>query len=174
MYGILCIGCWYESVFVLPFCCLFLFFLLVLKSLRMMFISVAEVFSGGVLWKWLVCEIVSWVSWKEPAIVRISSDHCLLTHSALTFPIVNVRYTTVSYEHSGSGIGNFNSFVLTGNSSSRETKRQTENDGKTTLKSGLALNGISYYGKLRTARSGGSWLYKSTVVPQRSARPRDR
>ena len=32
------------------------------------------------------------------------------------------------------------------------------NDGKTTSKSGLALNGISYYGKLRTARSGGSWL----------------
>ena len=32
------------------------------------------------------------------------------------------------------------------------------NDRKTTSKSGLALNGISYYGKLRTARSGGSWL----------------
>ena len=32
------------------------------------------------------------------------------------------------------------------------------NDGKTTSKSGLALNGISYYGKPRTARSGGSWL----------------
>ena len=32
------------------------------------------------------------------------------------------------------------------------------NDGKTTSKSGLALNGICYYGKLRTARSGGSWL----------------
>ena len=27
------------------------------------------------------------------------------------------------------------------------------NDGKTTSKGGLALNGISYYGKLRTARS---------------------
>ena len=33
-----------------------------------------------------------------------------------------------------------------------------ENDGKTTSKSGLALNGISYCGKPRTARSGGSWL----------------
>ena len=32
------------------------------------------------------------------------------------------------------------------------------NDGKTTSKSGLALNGIFYYGKPRTARSGGSWL----------------
>ena len=32
------------------------------------------------------------------------------------------------------------------------------NDGKTTSKSGPALNGISYYGKPRTARSGGSWL----------------
>ena len=32
------------------------------------------------------------------------------------------------------------------------------NDGKTTSKSGLALNGISYYGKPRTERSGGSWL----------------
>ena len=31
-------------------------------------------------------------------------------------------------------------------------------DGKTTSKSGLALNGTSYYGKLRIARSGGSWL----------------
>ena len=33
-----------------------------------------------------------------------------------------------------------------------------ENYGKTTSESGLALNGISYYGKLRTARSGGRWL----------------
>ena len=33
-----------------------------------------------------------------------------------------------------------------------------ENDGKTTSKSGLALNGTSYYGKPRTVRSGGSWL----------------
>ena len=32
------------------------------------------------------------------------------------------------------------------------------NDGKTTSKSGLALNGIYYYRKLRTSRSGGSWL----------------
>ena len=32
------------------------------------------------------------------------------------------------------------------------------NDGKTTSKSGLALNGIYYYGKPRTARSGGNWL----------------
>ena len=32
------------------------------------------------------------------------------------------------------------------------------NDGRTTSKSGLALNGTLYYGKLRTARSGGSWL----------------
>ena len=32
------------------------------------------------------------------------------------------------------------------------------NDGKTTSKSGLAFNGIYYYGKPRTARSGGSWL----------------
>ena len=32
------------------------------------------------------------------------------------------------------------------------------NDGKTTSKSGLALSGLSYYGKLGSARSGGSWL----------------
>ena len=32
------------------------------------------------------------------------------------------------------------------------------NDGKITSKSVLALNGITYNGKLRTARSGGSWL----------------
>ena len=31
-------------------------------------------------------------------------------------------------------------------------------DGKTTSKSGLALTGTSHYGKLRTARSGGSGL----------------
>ena len=35
---------------------------------------------------------------------------------------------------------------------------QRGNDGKTTSKSGLALNGINYYGKLRTARSEESWL----------------
>ena len=34
------------------------------------------------------------------------------------------------------------------------------NDGKTTSKSGLALNGTAYCGKLKTARSGGSWVYK--------------
>ena len=33
-----------------------------------------------------------------------------------------------------------------------------ENDGKTVSESGLVLNGISYCGKLRTVRSGGSWL----------------
>ena len=32
------------------------------------------------------------------------------------------------------------------------------NDGKTTSRSGLALNGTLYYGNPRTARSGGSWL----------------
>ena len=32
------------------------------------------------------------------------------------------------------------------------------NNGKTTSKSGLAFNVIYYYGKPRTARSGGSWL----------------
>ena len=79
--------------------------------------------------------------------------------------------------------------MASGNSSRRETKRQTEetmgrqhqrvdwprlshreqfkegdeeadrgNDGKITSKSGLALNGISHYGKPRTGSSGGSWL----------------
>ena len=37
-------------------------------------------------------------------------------------------------------------------------RRGRGNNGKTTSKSGLALNGIHYYGKSRTARSGGSWL----------------
>ena len=48
----------------------------------------------------------------------------------------------------------------TGNSSRRKTIEEAErrNDGKTTSKSGLALNGTSCYGKLRTSRSGGSWL----------------
>ena len=39
------------------------------------------------------------------------------------------------------------------------------NDGKTTSKSGLALNGIYFYGKLRTARSGGSWLQNLQWCP---------
>ena len=45
-----------------------------------------------------------------------------------------------------------------------KTKRQTEetmedreNDWKKTSGSGLALNGTSYCGKLRTTESGGSW-----------------
>ena len=32
------------------------------------------------------------------------------------------------------------------------------NDGKTKSESGLALNRTPYYGKPRTATSGGSWL----------------
>ena len=39
------------------------------------------------------------------------------------------------------------------------------NDGKTTSKSGLALNGIYYYGKPRTVRRGGSWLYTLQWCP---------
>ena len=39
-----------------------------------------------------------------------------------------------------------------------DEKADRENDGKTTSKNGLAMSGISYYGKLRTARSGGSWM----------------
>ena len=38
----------------------------------------------------------------------------------------------------------------------RDEEANRGNDGKTTSKSGLALNGISYYGELKTARSGGS------------------
>ena len=47
------------------------------------------------------------------------------------------------------------------------------NYGKTTSKSGLAFNGIYFYGKPRTAE----WtmlVVKSIVVPQRSAELRDR
>ena len=40
----------------------------------------------------------------------------------------------------------------------RDEEADRGNDGKTTSKSGLALNGISYYEKPRTARSGESWL----------------
>ena len=39
------------------------------------------------------------------------------------------------------------------------------NDGKTTSKSGLALNKIHYYGKPKTARSGGSWLQNLQWCP---------
>ena len=43
---------------------------------------------------------------------------------------------------------------------SREEDEEADsgNDGKTTSDSVLSLDGISYYGKLRRARSGGSWL----------------
>ena len=40
----------------------------------------------------------------------------------------------------------------------RDKEADRGNDGKTTSKSGLALNGIYCYGKPRTARCGGSWL----------------
>ena len=40
------------------------------------------------------------------------------------------------------------------------------NDGKTTSKSGLTLNGISYYGKPRKREEWGKLVAKSTVVPQ--------
>ena len=56
----------------------------------------------------------------------------------------------------------------------RRSRQSRGNDGKTTSKSGLALKGTAFYGKLRTTRSGGNWLVKSTVVPQRSARLRGR
>ena len=56
----------------------------------------------------------------------------------------------------------------------RETKRQTEGNDEKTSKSSLALNRISYSGKPRTARSGGKLVVKFTMVPQRSARLRDR
>ena len=36
-----------------------------------------------------------------------------------------------------------------------DEEEHRENDGKTTSESGLALNGTSHCGKLRTARSGG-------------------
>ena len=39
------------------------------------------------------------------------------------------------------------------------------NDGKATSMSGLALNGIYYCGKPRTARSGGSWLQNLQWCP---------
>ena len=48
------------------------------------------------------------------------------------------------------------------------------NDGKTTSKSGLTLNGISYYKKPTNLEECKELVVKSTVVPQRSARLRDR
>ena len=55
-----------------------------------------------------------------------------------------------------------------------ETKTDRGNDGKTTSKSGVALNGIYCYGKLKTAEGWRTLVVKSTVVPQRSARLWDR
>ena len=48
--------------------------------------------------------------------------------------------------------------IIQGIAQEEDEEEDRGNDGKTTSKSGLALNGISYYGKLRTERSGGSWL----------------
>ena len=47
-----------------------------------------------------------------------------------------------------------------------------ENGGKTTLESGLALNGTSYYGRLKA--KWGELSVTSPVVPQQSARQLDR
>ena len=48
------------------------------------------------------------------------------------------------------------------------------NDGKTTSKSGLALHGMYYYAEAENREEWGKLVVKSTVVPQRSARLRDR
>ena len=50
------------------------------------------------------------------------------------------------------------SVLVSGLSQEGDEEADRGNDGKTTSKSGLALNGIYYCGKPRTARSGGSWL----------------
>ena len=48
------------------------------------------------------------------------------------------------------------------------------NNGKTTSRSGLALNGINYYEKAENREEWRKLVLKSTVVPQWSARLRDR
>ena len=48
----------------------------------------------------------------------------------------------------------------------RDEEADRGNDGKTTSKRGPALNGTSYYGKPRTVRSGGSWLYNLQWRPK--------
>ena len=48
--------------------------------------------------------------------------------------------------------------ILQGTVQRGRRRGRQKNDGKKTSKSGLALNGISYYGKLRTVRGGGSRL----------------
>ena len=47
---------------------------------------------------------------------------------------------------------------LVDNDKEGDEEADRENDGKTTSESGLTLNGLSYCGKLRTVKSGGSWL----------------
>ena len=47
--------------------------------------------------------------------------------------------------------------ILQGTVQRGDKEADRGNDGKTTSKSGLVLNGISCYGKLGTARSGGIW-----------------
>ena len=48
------------------------------------------------------------------------------------------------------------------------------NDGKTTSKSGLALNGTAYCGKTENLEECRKLVVKSTEVPQRSDRLRER
>ena len=48
------------------------------------------------------------------------------------------------------------------------------NGGMTTSKSGLALDGTPYYGKAQNLEEWRKLVVKSPVVPQRSARLRDR
>ena len=76
----------------------------------------------------------------------------------------SVRVSVVSYQHKEETMGRQHQRVdwprLSYSEQYKEGDEEADrgNDGKTTSKSGQALNGTSYCGKPRTATSGGSWL----------------
>ena len=88
------------------------------------------------------------------AVVAYSSLHQITKSSAY-----NAALTPF-----GSGMGTSHDHLDWPRLSYREQFKEEDeeadrgNDGKTTSKNGLAFHGTSHYGKLRTERSGGSWL----------------
>ena len=109
-----------------------------------------------------------------PSFFAVSSGHLLLgsgtgtSHDHLDWPRLSYREQFKKrvhwYDTNCSGTGTSHDHLdwprLSYREQFKEEDEETDsrNDGKTTSKSGPALNGTSCYGKLRTARSGGSWL----------------
>ena len=115
-----------------------------------------EIFS---LWRWerswqcpvLSLKIVTWAalsSWWTLSVESFNSSCPIL------------QWKDANWNGSGTSHDHLNWPRLSYREQFKEEDEEAdrENDGKTTSKSGLALDGTSCYGKLRTVRSEGSWL----------------